>query len=149
MAMQGIASVLGGKQTTSLLNETKSKDQANALSFLQALQGQTELPAETAAAPSESPALKLQATDATGPSPELWDKFKEFVGNTLFGQTLASMRKTQEKPAYFHGGQTEEIFQQQLDQHLVEHITEASADRYIRPMFEHFEIARQAVDLRA
>src|SRR6056297_2762513 len=59
-------------------------------------------------------------------SPELKEAFTEFVGQTLFGSMLASMRKTVGKPAYMHGGRTEEVFQQQLDQLIVEDMTKAS-----------------------
>ena len=68
----------------------------------------------------------------------LREAFQQFVGNTLFGQMLSAMRETLDKPAYFHGGQGEEIFQQQLDQVLVERITEASADTIADPMYELF-----------
>jgi peptidoglycan hydrolase FlgJ len=61
--------------------------------------------------------------------------FRDFVGQTFFGQMLKSMRSTVEKPAYFHGGQAEEIFQSQLDQTLAEEMTEASADQIADPMF--------------
>ncbi len=44
---------------------------------------------------------------------ELKEVFTEFVGQTLFGSMLASMRSTVGKPAYFHGGRTEEVFQKQ------------------------------------
>jgi hypothetical protein len=49
---------------------------------------------------------------------------------------LKAMRATVGKPAYFHGGRAEEVFQGQLDQHLAEHLTEASAARFTEPMFE-------------
>jgi hypothetical protein len=45
------------------------------------------------------------------------------------------MRSTVGKPAYFHGGQTEEVFRSQLDQHLSDHMTKATADQFAEPMF--------------
>lgn len=68
--------------------------------------------------------------------------FREFVGQTLFGQLLSSMRNTVGKPAYFHGGRAEEVFTQQLDQVLVERITEASASTVADPMYELFNLQR-------
>jgi Rod binding domain-containing protein len=76
--------------------------------------------------------------------PEVQERFTEFVGQTLFGSMLASMRKTVGKPAYMHGGRTEEVFQQQLDQKLVEQLTEASADTISDPMFELFNLQRRS-----
>ena len=56
---------------------------------------------------------------------------------------LASMRKTVGKPAYTHGGRTEEVFQKQLDQEIVEELTEASAESIAEPMFELFNLQRR------
>jgi hypothetical protein len=108
---------------------------------------------QTAAAARTGDFLKmLQEQDASADlgardeqavkSAELKDAFTQFVGQTLFGQTLAAMRKTVDKPAYFHGGHAEEVFQQQMDQHLVEHLTTSAADRFIEPMYELFSAQR-------
>ena len=87
----------------------------------------------------------LNLTEPTAPAqPELQEKFTEFVGQTMFGSMLASMRKSVGKPAYMHGGRTEEVFQQQLDQHIVQDLTEASADTISDPMFELFNLRRSA-----
>ena len=74
---------------------------------------------------------------------ELKEAFTDFVGQTLFGTMLASMRKTVGKPAYMHGGRTEEVFQKQLDQKLVEELTDSSASSIADPMFELFQLPRQ------
>lgn len=77
-------------------------------------------------------------------SPELKEAFTDFVGQTLFGSMLDSMRKTLNKPAYMHGGRTEEVFQKQLDQKIVEELTESSAESIAEPMFELFNLQRRA-----
>jgi hypothetical protein len=74
----------------------------------------------------------------------LKEAFGDFVGQTLFGSMLSTMRESVGKPAYFHGGRTEEVFQQQLDQHLVEAMSDASADTIANPMFELFQMQRRA-----
>ena len=74
---------------------------------------------------------------------ELRKAFDSFVGQTLFGEMLRSMRKSLGEPAYFHGGQAEKIFTQQLDQVLAERITEASAEKITGPMFELFMPSRR------
>ena len=76
-------------------------------------------------------------------SPELKKVFTEFVGQTLFGSMLASMRKSVGKPAYMHGGRTEEVFQKQLDQEIVKELTDASAESLAEPMFELFNLQRR------
>lgn len=70
------------------------------------------------------------------------EAFTDFVGQTLFGSMLASMRKTVGKPAYMHGGRTEEVFQQQLDKIMVEELTDASAAEIAQPMLELFQLQR-------
>ena len=62
--------------------------------------------------------------------------FDSFVGQTFFGQMLKAMRRTVGKPAYFHGGQAEEIFQQQLDQVLAEKLSDTCAEKLTGPMFK-------------
>ena len=73
---------------------------------------------------------------ASTESAELRQQFTQFVGEVFFGQMIKAMRATTGKPAYFHGGRGEEVFQGQLDQKLAEHLTETSAHRFAEPMFE-------------
>ena len=67
---------------------------------------------------------------------EVKDAFTAFVGETFYSQMIKAMRTSVGKPAYFHGGQAEEIFRGQLDQTLSEHMTRASASQFSEPMFE-------------
>ena len=73
---------------------------------------------------------------------ELREAFDDFVGQTFFQQMLSAMRKTVDKPAYFHGGRTEEVFQGQLDQVLSQHMTKAAADEFTDPLFELYSLGR-------
>jgi hypothetical protein len=86
----------------------------------------------------------VHAARASGPAShaQVREAFTDFVGQTFFTQLLHEMRKTVDKPAYFHGGQAEEIFQGQLDQVLAEHLSEATADSFAGPMFEMFMLRR-------
>ena len=52
------------------------------------------------------------------------------------------MRKTVDKPAYFHGGHAEEVFQAQLDQTLAERLADSTAEQFTGPMFELFNLQR-------
>ena len=69
--------------------------------------------------------------------------FHQFVGTTLYGQMLKSMRATQEKNPYFHGGRAEEIFQSQLDEKLVDKLSEAGSRTISEPMFQLMTINRK------
>ena len=105
----------------------------------------TSITSYNAAAPSQLPAT-LPPRDFTASlntslkanrtAEDLREHFTQFVGEAFFGQMIKAMRATTGKPAYFHGGRAEEVFQGQLDQKLAEHLTEASAARFAKPMFE-------------
>ena len=95
--------------------------------------------AATAAAESQARGLEAARPEA---SPELREKFDTFVGETFFSQMLGSLRKTVDKPAYFHGGRAEEVFQGQFDQMLSQELTKASAGQFSGPMFELFMLGR-------
>lgn len=86
-----------------------------------------------------APANLKEGEDST----EMREAFNDFVGQTFFGQMLSAMRKTANKPAYFHGGRTEEVFQAQLDQVLAEKLSDASAETFTDPMYELFTAPRQ------
>jgi len=74
---------------------------------------------------------------------EARETFDKFVGEVFYGQLLKAMRSTQGKPAYFHGGRAEEIFQQQFDQVLTEELTKSGAEQFTGPMFELFSAGRK------
>ncbi len=93
---------------------------------------------------SASPAGKQLSADAAAADEEkgaLREAFNSFVGESLFGQMLEQMRKTVGKPAYFHGGQAEELFRGQLDQVLAQQMTKSTghsfSDRLFEQQFQH------------
>ncbi len=112
----------------------------------------------TAGAPSPSPLLSSSqdaarvgdgGAEATGDTErlqharEVHAAFTEFFGHTFFSQMIKAMRTTQRPPAYFHGGQAEEIFRSQLDQRLADEMSKASASKLAEPMFERqFPLSR-------
>lgn len=79
---------------------------------------------------------------------EVRDAFRDFVGESFFGQMLKAMRSTVGKPAYFHGGRAEEVFRGQLDQTMAEQLTKVSADQIADPMFRQ-QFPQQAELLKA
>lgn len=69
---------------------------------------------------------------------ELQEKFQEFVAGTFFQQMLKSLRSAQSPPAYFHGGQAEEIFQSQMDQQVAENLAHQQGGAISDPLFQQF-----------
>jgi hypothetical protein len=104
----------------------------------------SSLPFQPPAAAVKGPSsgLTSQAPAKANQPEELKDAFGDFVGNTFYGQLIASMRKTVDKPAYFHGGRGEEVFQGQLDQMLAENLSNATQEQFAGPMFELFMLGR-------
>ena len=98
-------------------------------------------PAELAARQGLSGKTPLENAEAVR------DAFTHFIGETFFSQMLKAMRKSVGKPAYFHGGQAEEIFRSQLDQTLADEMTKASADKLADPLFER-QFPRHAAFLK-
>jgi Rod binding domain-containing protein len=74
---------------------------------------------------------------------ELRKAYTDFVGKTFFGQMMKAMRSTVDKPAYFHGGQAEEVFSSQLDQQLADTMSNATASQIADPIFAR-QFPRQA-----
>ena len=98
---------------------------------------------QTITSATPSPSVNLDRPDESGlKTEELRSAFDDFVGQTFFGHLLKAMRKTVDKSAYFHGGRGEEVFQNQLDQLLVEKVSQASAPQFTDPMFELFTLSR-------
>ena len=95
---------------------------------------------------SISAAQLVGGTDGGAPSKDQLSEreaFDRFVGGTFYRQLLGAMQKSVGKPAYFHGGQAEEMFRAQLNQTLADKMAEATADQFTGPMFELFQLSRQ------
>ena len=60
----------------------------------------------------------------------------QFIGQTLFGQMMKSMRATQEKNPYFHGGNAEDIYQSMLDMEFTDQMTKATSKTLSEPMYK-------------
>jgi Rod binding domain-containing protein len=90
-------------------------------------------------------AVNSLATPQTSVKPqdmELRETFRQFVGETVFGQMMSSMRSTVKQTPLMHGGRGEEVFQKQLDQELAKQLATKSADRFADPMFDLFMLQR-------
>ena len=55
---------------------------------------------------------------------------------------LGAMRKTPGKPAYFDGGQAEEVFRGQLDQIMAQKLSKANGNQLSGSMFDLFNLQR-------
>lgn len=71
------------------------------------------------------------------------EAFDSSIGEMFFTQLLGAMRKTQGKPAYFHGGQAEEMFRGQLDQTMAQQMTKTHAREFTDALYERFALDRR------
>jgi len=83
-----------------------------------------------------NPEPRVPSASLGNDTPELQKAFTDFVGQSFFGELLKQMRATVGKPAYMHGGFGEDVFQSQLDQVLVERISDASGATFSDPMYQ-------------
>ncbi len=58
----------------------------------------------------------------------------------IFGEMMKSMRSTVGEPAYIHGGQAEKMFQQQLDQHIVEDLATNNGSAFVGDLYRQFRV---------
>ncbi len=77
-----------------------------------------------------------QPTDA---NIQVKEKFQEFVAGTFYMQMLKALHKTHDKPAYFHGGQAEKIFQSQMDQQVATELSRSHGAAFSDPLFSAFQ----------
>ena len=68
--------------------------------------------------------------------------FDSSIGEMFFTQLLGAMRTTQGKPAYFHGGQAEEMFRSQLDQTIAQQMTKSHARDFTDALYERFALGQ-------
>jgi len=90
---------------------------------------------------NSQPSSRLPTPDSRLPTngrdtPEMHKAFTDFVGQTFFGELVKQMRATVDKPAFFHGGMGEDIFQTQLDQIMVERMSDVTAATFSDPMYQ-------------
>ena len=64
--------------------------------------------------------------------------FQDFFAGTFYKQMFQSLRKMHSKPAYFHGGRAEEMFQSQMDQQVAENLARDQGSSFSDPMFSVF-----------
>ena len=83
-------------------------------------------------------ALASQLDPPPSEEAELREAFDDFVGQTLFGQLMAQMRKSIAENPYFGGGPGQAAFQSQLDQVLVEKVADASGGSVSAAMWKSF-----------
>ena len=92
---------------------------------------------------TNDPTATAKLLNNSSDKPSMREAFDNFVVETFFSQMMSSMRKSVEKPAYFHGGRAEEIFQGQLDKILSQEFTKSDGHSLSGSMYELFAASRR------
>ncbi|MCA9113782.1 MAG: rod-binding protein [Planctomycetaceae bacterium] len=90
--------------------------------------------------------LSLSGSLPKPPADDARQTFQDFVAGTFYGQMLKSLRSTEQKPAYMHGGQAEEMFRAQLDQQIAGQLASDQGAVFADPLFQSF--SRPAISWR-
>lgn len=81
----------------------------------------------------------LEKRELTEEDKRFRDVMHQFVGESIFGQMLKTMRASQEPDPFLGRSNAEEIFQSQLDQIYVEKITNSSSRSISDAMFNQMQ----------
>lgn len=84
-----------------------------------------------------------------GASDKFKETFQKSVGSMLYGQMLKALRSGVGKPKYIHGGQTEDLFTAQLDQHVAETLSARNGDQLVRGLYERTVAGLAARNIKA
>ena|SRR5579872_2537638 len=107
----------------------------NAVSSLQSVLA----PAQANMSGTQNTATRLLAQSIDhGAKGDAKSTFQDFAGGTFYKEMLKSLHKTHGKPAYFHGGQAEKIFQGQLDQQIGEDLAHSHGSQFTDSLYHAF-----------
>ena len=73
---------------------------------------------------------------------ELEKAFQQFVAGTFYKQMMKALRSSTGKAAYFHGGQSEKIFQNQMDDIVTDSLAEIHGKHVAAPLLELYKLQR-------
>lgn len=85
-----------------------------------------------------TPSFSVSSAGADRSPEAMKTHFQQFVAGTFYKSMLSAMRKTQLAKPLIHGGRTEEIFREHLDQTIAERIASAHGEGLSRKMYEQF-----------
>lgn len=97
--------------------------------------------APSSIAPSSAPLSSLLSSakpSDTRDEATLRKHFDAAVAGTFYRQMLQSLRKLHDKPAYFHGGQAEDMFRNQIDEQVADDLAARHGRAFTDPLFESF-----------
>ena len=69
---------------------------------------------------------------------EVKEKFQDFVAGTFYGTMMKSLRTSLKKTPYMHGGQAEDIFQSQLDNHFSDALAKSHGGRFADGLYQSY-----------
>jgi len=99
---------------------------------------QTALNSVQSAADSRETAASQFLAQSHGSKGKLQSTFQDFAAGTFYKEMMKSLRKMHKKPAYVYGGQAEEIFQGQMNQHVAEDLAHSNGSQFAASLYQGF-----------
>lgn len=81
---------------------------------------------------------RLPVQPPTANTSETEQAFQEFYAGTFYRLMLKALRESQGEMAYFDGGQAERIFQSQLDEQIVQNLSQHHGRALAAPLYQQF-----------
>jgi Rod binding domain-containing protein len=81
---------------------------------------------------------RVQAQPPTAETVDAEQAFQEFYAGTFYRLMLKALRESQGEMAYFDGGQAERIFQSQLDEQIVQNLSEHHGRELAAPLYQQY-----------
>ncbi len=94
--------------------------------------------AASAASVQNAASHLLTQSTGHGANQDLKSAFTDFTAGTFYKEMLKSLHKMHGKPAYLHGGKTEELFQGQLDQQISEDLAHKRGSALADSLYQAF-----------
>ena len=108
-------------------------------SFQKVLQQGNQLVGKTKDSVAEGSVAERSVAEERDPA-ELDKAFNQFVGESLYGQLMKTLRESTGEVPYFNGGRAEKMFQAQLDQKITQRLAEESGHELTGPMLDLFHL---------
>jgi hypothetical protein len=99
---------------------------------------QTALNSVQSAADSRETAASQFLAQSQGSQGKLQSKFQDFAAGTFYKEMMKSLNKMHKKPAYIYGGQAEEIFKGQMNQHVAEDLAHSNGNQFAASLYQGF-----------
>ena len=81
---------------------------------------------------------RVQAQPPTARTADTEQAFQDFYAGTFYRLMLKALRESQGEMAYFDGGQAERVFQSQLDEQIIQNLSDHHGRELAAPLYQQY-----------